>query len=188
MREIKTIGEEILKTMAKEVELTLIKDKMGIVDEMVKIMRANKGVGIAAPQVGVAERIVVIEIGDNERYPNVAKMPLTIMINPQIYIIDGEKEDGYEGCLSVPGIRGLVPRYKRIKVDYINEKGEAQIKELEGFPARVAQHEIDHLNGIVFIERVEDKKSFITDENYSKFILKDNQRHKKEKSTFELSR
>ena len=172
MRGIKTIGEEILKTIAQEVDLTLIKKKRQLIEEMIKIMRANKGVGIAAPQVGAAERIVVLEIGNNERYPDAAKMPLTIMINPQISIIDGEKEDGYEGCLSVPGIRGLVPRYKKIKVEYVNQKGEVQKKELEDFPARVAQHEIDHLKGIVFLERVEDSKSFITDENYFKYILK----------------
>ena len=171
MKEIKTIGEQVLKEIAKEVPIEKIQEKLDLINEMIEIMRCSKGVGIAAPQIGVLEQIVIIEIQENERYPNIEKMPLTIMINPKLNIIDEEKVDGYEGCLSVPGVRGVVPRYKWIQVEYLDEKGQQHTMMLDGFPAKVAQHEVDHLNGIVFLERVEDKRSFITNENYFKYIL-----------------
>ncbi|MDD2212242.1 MAG: peptide deformylase [Clostridia bacterium] len=171
MIELKTIGDEVLKKIAQEVPRHEIQQKDTLINEMISIMRENVGVGIAAPQIGVSERIVVIEIEENKRYPNVEKMPLTVMINPKIKILDSEIEDGYEGCLSVPGIRGIVPRYKKIEVEYLNMNGQEERKVLENFPAKVVQHEVDHLEGMVFLERVIDKKSFITNEDYKKYIL-----------------
>jgi peptide deformylase len=175
MNDLKVIGDEVLKWIAKEVPVDQIEEQAEIINKMIETMRDNIGVGIAAPQIGISDRIVVIEIQENKRYPNAKKMPLTVMINPEITIVDQEKEDGFEGCLSVPGIRAIVPRYKKIKIDYLSQNGEKEMMFLEGFPARVAQHEVDHLNGIVFLEKVIDKKSFITDENYKKYILKEPQ-------------
>jgi peptide deformylase len=171
MIELRTIGDQILKEIAQEVPKNEIQQKDTLINKMISIMRENVGVGIAAPQIGVSERIVVIEIEENERYPNVEKMPLTVMINPKIKILESEIEDGYEGCLSVPGIRGIVPRYKKIEVEYLNVSGQKERKILEKFPAKVVQHEVDHLDGMVFLERVIDKKSFTTNENYKRYVL-----------------
>ena len=169
MREIKHVGEKVLQQKAE-----IVKDidlKQELIQDMIKIMRENKGVGIAAPQVGISERIVVIEINKNERYPDAPSFPLTVMINPEVKYLTNEVEEGHEGCLSVPGIRGIVPRYKRVSVKYLDEFGSPKEDTLEGFPAKVVQHEVDHLEGIVFIERVKDLKTLITNENYFKYIL-----------------
>lgn len=168
MREIKQIGEKILQQKAEIVRD--IGSKKELIKDMIKIMRDNKGIGIAAPQVGVSERVVVIEIDKNERYPDAAPYPFTVMINPEIEYLTDEVEEGYEGCLSVPGIRGIVPRCKYVRVKYLDESGSIKEDILESFPAKVVQHEIDHLEGIVFIERVKDLKTLITNENYFKYI------------------
>jgi len=172
MLEIKTIGEEVLKQKAKRILKKDIIHKRELIRKMTDLMRESNGLGIAAPQVGVSEQIVVIEIGENPNYPNLVKLPLTVMINPEITPIGEEKSDGYEGCLSVPEIRGVVARYKKISVEYTDESGEMHTKEFEDLQARVVQHEVDHLDGIVFIERVHNPKTFITYENYKKYVLK----------------
>ena len=172
MLEIKTIGEDVLKQKAKRILKKDIINKKELIKEMTDLMRESKGLGIAAPQIGVSEKIVVIEIEENPNYPNLIKLPLTVMINPKVTPIGKEKIDGYEGCLSVPEIRGVVARYKKISVEYTDENGERYIKEFEDLQARVVQHEVDHLDGIVFIERVQNPKTFITYENYKKYVLK----------------
>ena len=171
MRTLKTVGDTVLREVAREVLRYEIGARQELINEMVKIMRENNGVGIAAPQIGISERIIVIEIEESERYPDKEKMSLTVMINPQIKILDPATNSEYEGCLSVPGIRGLVPRYNKIEVVYLNLNGQEERKILKDFSARVAQHEGDHLNGITFLERVTDPKSYMTDENYRKYLL-----------------
>ncbi|HBY21346.1 MAG TPA: peptide deformylase [Clostridiales bacterium] len=172
MLEVKTIGEEVLKQKAKRIFKKDIVGKKELIKEMTELMRVSKGIGIAAPQVGVSERVVIIEIEENRNYPDLKKLPLTVMINPKVTPIGKEKVEGYEGCLSVPEIRGVVARYKKILVQYLDENSELHKKEFEDLQARVVQHEVDHLAGIVFIERVQDKKTFITYENYKKYVLR----------------
>ena len=169
MREIKQIGEQILQKKAAVVKD--IDSSQELIQDMINIMRENKGVGIAASQVGVSERIIVIEVNKNERYPDAPSFPLTVMINPVVTNLSEEMEEGYEGCLSVPGIRGIVPRYKEIRVNYIDNYGNNKEDIFEGFPAKVVQHEVDHLEGIVFVERIRDLKTLITTENYFKYVL-----------------
>jgi peptide deformylase len=129
-----------------------------------KVTVANaKGVGIAAPQVGKSLRLFLMCSAPSERYPDAPLLPLTVIINPEILSTSTEQELGWEGCLSVKGKRALVPRYSNINVSYIDETGSEHNKTLDGFLARIFQHELDHLDGITFIERL-DKESDAIDE------------------------
>ena len=127
------------------------------IDDMVETMRKAKGVGIAAPQVHVSKQIIAIEVSpENPRYPKQALIPLTIVVNPTMVEHGEETEDVWEGCLSVPDLRGMVPRWTRVKVQGLDRHGQSVQFEVEGFFARVFQHEIDHLNGKVFLDRLPD--------------------------------
>ena len=123
-------------------------------------MAARGGVGIAAPQIGEFQRVVVFGMEESERYPEAPPVPRTVLINPTIEPLDGEREDGWEGCLSVPGMRGLVPRYRRIRYSGFDASGDAFSREADGFHARVVQHECDHLDGILYPMRVQDLRDF----------------------------
>jgi peptide deformylase len=131
-----------------------------LVQDMRETMIAKQGVGIAAPQIGVNLRVVMFGFDKNERYPDEEPVPFTILVNPWIDVVDETKEEGWEGCLSVPGIRGLVPRYKAIRYGGYDVEGNPLVREASGFHARVVQHECDHLDGILFIMRVENKENF----------------------------
>jgi peptide deformylase len=128
-----------------------------LIDDMVETMRDADGVGIAAPQVHVAKRIIVIEVPPlNSRYPGQPQVPLTIIINPEIASHSSETQEGWEGCLSVPELRGRVPRWSALKLSGLDRDGNRVDIEAEDFFARVIQHEVDHLNGRVFIDRLPD--------------------------------
>lgn len=133
-------------------------------DELVKdlwdTMRAENGAGLAAPQIGVNQRIVVFGFEHNPRYPQAPEIPLTVLINPQITALSDQKEEQWEGCLSVPDMRGLVPRYTHIHYAGFNQKGEAVSREVSGFHARVVQHEVDHLDGILYPQRISNMQFF----------------------------
>jgi len=131
-----------------------------IISDMNDTMIEKGGVGIAAPQIGVNLRIVMFGFEKSERYPDAEPVPLTILINPIIEFLDDEMEDGWEGCLSVPGLRGLVPRYKNIKYRGYDENGNPIERIVSGFHARVVQHECDHLDGILYPQRIKDMTSF----------------------------
>jgi peptide deformylase len=131
-----------------------------LVVDMLDTMRANDGAGLAAIQIGVLLRIVVFEVQDNPRYPEVAPVPLTVLVNPEIELLGDERESGWEGCLSVPGMRGLVPRYTRLRYRGFDELGQPIDRTVDGFHARVVQHECDHLDGILYPQRIEDMTSF----------------------------
>jgi peptide deformylase len=119
-------------------------------------MAARGGVGIAAPQIGVPLRVVVFEVENSERYPEAPPVPRTVLINPEIEFSDDELVDGWEGCLSVPGLRGVVPRYRRIRYRGLGADGRRYEREAEDFHARVVQHECDHLDGILYPQRMRD--------------------------------
>ena len=137
---------------------------------MVETMRDAHGVGIAAPQVHVSKQIIVIEVSpENPRYPNQAAVPLTVLLNPTITEHEESTEEGWEGCLSVPDLRGLVPRWTRVKVSGLDRHGQAVEVDAEGFFARVIQHEVDHLNGKVFLDRLPDLNTLTHLREYEQF-------------------
>jgi peptide deformylase len=122
-------------------------------------MAARGGVGIAAPQIGVPLRIVVFEVERSERYPEAPPVPRTVLINPEFDYPDDEMVDGWEGCLSVPGLRGIVPRYRRIRYSGLDAEGNRLEREAEDFHSRLVQHECDHLDGILYPQRMRDVMS-----------------------------
>jgi len=140
------------------------------IDDMVETMRDALGVGIAAPQVHVSKQIIAIEVSpENPRYPNQTLIPLTIVVNPTMVEHGEETEDVWEGCLSVPDLRGVVPRWTRVKVQGLDRHGQPVQFEAEGFFARVFQHEIDHLYGKVFLDRLPDLHTLTHLREYEKY-------------------
>jgi peptide deformylase len=118
------------------------------------------GAGLAAPQIGIGLRVVIFGVTANPRYPDVEEVPDTVLINPELTPLGDETEEGWEGCLSVPGMRGVVPRWRRLRYSGFDEKGSAFTREVEGFHARVVQHECDHLDGVLYPMRIRDLTRF----------------------------
>ncbi len=143
-------------------------DIQQLIDNLIATAIKNNGVGIAAPQVAASCRLFIVASRPNQRYPNAPKMEPTAMINPKIVNHSQEIVKDWEGCLSVPGVRGLVPRYKSVNVEYTDRNGDLKNQELTDFVARIFQHEYDHLDGIVFTDRVETNEDLITEEEYQK--------------------
>jgi peptide deformylase len=131
-----------------------------LLNDMRDTMADANGAGLAAPQIGVMRRIVIFGCQTNPRYPEAPAIPETVLINPQITPLDDSREDGWEGCLSVPGMRGIVPRYREIRYQGFDQNGDIIKREVSGFHARVVQHECDHLDGILYPQRIEDMRSF----------------------------
>lgn len=131
-----------------------------LLTDMWDTMAAENGAGIAAPQIGVNLRVVIFGYEENPRYPDEDAIPQTVLINPVITAIGDEMEEGWEGCLSVPGMRGLVPRFTHIRYQGVDQFGHPIDREVEGFHARVVQHECDHLDGILYPQRIEDMSYF----------------------------
>lgn len=131
-----------------------------LIADMFDTMAAAGGVGLAAPQIGVGLRVVIFGFERSERYPDAPPVPRTILVNPEITVLDETAEEGWEGCLSVPGLRGVVPRPRRIRYCGFDPSGRPIEREAEGFHARVVQHECDHLDGILFPMRVRDFTRF----------------------------
>ncbi|HSH52381.1 MAG TPA: peptide deformylase [Bacteroidales bacterium] len=166
---IAEMGNPVLRKVAK---------KVGAIDtsilELIKKMKFTVGkvggVGLAAPQVFHSKRIFVVASKPNVRYPNAPLMEPEAIINPAINYMSDEIVKDWEGCLSIPGIRGLVPRAKSIKVEYTNRNGERVKKQFDGFVARIFQHEFDHIEGIMFLERIESTKDLVTEKEYQRII------------------
>ncbi|WP_459720276.1 peptide deformylase [Sideroxyarcus sp. TK5] len=131
-----------------------------LLQDMRDTMRALNGVGLAAPQIGVPLRVVIFGVDRNERYPDAEVVPQTVLINPVLTPLSDEMEEGWEGCLSVPGMRGLVPRYTRLRYQGRDEHGTPIDRTVRGFHARVVQHECDHLDGILYPMRIRDLRAF----------------------------
>jgi len=131
-----------------------------MVADLFETMEAEQGVGLAAPQVGVDLQLVVFGFDANARYPDAPAVPRTILCNPVITPLSNEMEDGWEGCLSIPGLRGLVPRYRSIQYEGMDIDGNRITRQAEGFHARVVQHEIDHLHGLLYPSRIRDFTKF----------------------------
>ncbi|MBV8876796.1 MAG: peptide deformylase [Gammaproteobacteria bacterium] len=155
IRPVLKMGEPLLQRVAEPVT-GFDAQLLELLADMDDTMRALSGAGIAAPQIGVSLRVVIFELADNPRYPHIAPVPYTVLVNPLVTPVTAEQDEGWEGCLSVPGLRGLVPRHRRVRYRGYDQYGAPLDRTVEGFHARVVQHEVDHLDGILFPQRVRD--------------------------------
>jgi len=160
IREVLRMGDPRLLERSREVEGFGTPQLLGLIADMRETMVHLNGAGLAAPQIGVLLRVVVFGVQRNPRYPDAEEVPDTILINPVVEFLGDEMEEGWEGCLSVPGMRGVVPRYRRIAYRGFDENGESIERTAEGFHARVVQHECDHLDGILYPMRMPDLSRF----------------------------
>jgi peptide deformylase len=160
VREILRMGDPRLLRVARPVESFNTPELAALVEDMFDTMRAADGAGLAAPQIGVDRALVIFGFSKNQRYPDAPPVPETVLINPTITPIGAEEEEGWEGCLSVPGLRAVVPRFARIRYSGFDPRGDLIEREAEGFHARVVQHECDHLIGMLYPMRVRDFSRF----------------------------
>ncbi|MBW4627758.1 MAG: peptide deformylase [Brasilonema octagenarum HA4186-MV1] len=165
------LGEPILRQKGSFVENINDEQIQKLIDDLVTTVDQANGVGIAAPQVAQSSRLFIVASRPNPRYPNAPEMEPTAMINPKIIAHSTEIVKGWEGCLCVPGIRGLVPRYQEIEVEYTDRHGKTQKQEFTDFVARIFQHEHDHLDGIIFLDRLESTLDIITEQQYQKQLV-----------------
>jgi len=154
------MGDPVLRRVAAPVAQFDTPELHGLITDMTDTMHACDGAGLAANQIGALQRVVVFGIEHNPRYPDAAPVPFTVLINPVITPLTAVQDEDWEGCLSVPGMRGLVPRYTRIRYHGFDPSGNPIDREVEGFHARVVQHECDHLDGILYPERIGDLRMF----------------------------
>jgi peptide deformylase len=167
------MGHPVLRQVAEPVPPDQITSPQvqQLIDDMIETMYDYDGAGLAAPQVHVSKQIVVLEVSHNRRYPHAPAIPLTVYINPEITPLTEEMDEDWEGCLSVPGLRGRVPRYIKIRLRAYDRHGNRIDLVAEGFHARVIQHECDHLWGKLYIDRVRDTTSLMFMEEYIKYHL-----------------
>lgn len=172
---IREIGDTVLEQVSEEIDVNNINSEvLDIIDDLKATLEFGTGLGIAAPQIGINKRIIVVGAKkENAKYNNAEDIPVTAMINPTWRKLSDETDVQYEGCLSVPSIRGRVERYKNIELTYYTENGEKVVKELKDFFARLVQHECDHLEGIVYLERVTEHGGFATNDNVNKYNLRE---------------
>src|SRR5512138_3697406 len=159
IRPVLRMGHPLLREVAAPVSAFGTSELRTLVQDMDDTMRALNGAGIAAPQVGVSLRVVIFEVAHNPRYPHAEAVPYTVLVNPVLEPIGTEQEDGWEGCLSVPGLRGLVPRYRQLRYRGFDLEGRAIDRTVRNFHARVVQHEVDHLDGILYPMRITDLRN-----------------------------
>ncbi len=155
-RRVLKMGDPLLYRKAVPVENFNTPELDSLIADMFDTMAEQNGAGLATPQIGVSQRVVVFGVESNPRYPDVESVPTTVLINPVLEPIGEEMEDGWEGCLSVPGLRGLVSRYKNLRYTGFDQQGKPIDRTVSGFHARVVQHEVDHLDGILFPMRLRD--------------------------------
>ena len=168
--EIAQLGNPILRQQAQLVDNLSDQHLQQLIDELITTVVEENGVGIAAPQVSQSYRLFIVASRPNLRYPHAPVMEPTAMLNPRIIAHSQEMVKDWEGCLSIPGIRGLVPRYRSVEVEYTGRDGQLQQQKLTDFVARIFQHEYDHLDGIVFLDRVESTQEMITEQEYLKRV------------------
>lgn len=159
IRRVLRMGEPLLRQVAAPVT-RFDAELAALLADMDDTMRSLNGAGLAAPQIGVSLRVVIFELKDNPRYPHLAPVPYTVLVNPELTPLGDEQDEGWEGCLSVPGMRGLVPRHRRLRYRGCDASGARIDRTVEGFHARVVQHEVDHLDGILYPQRVRDLRNF----------------------------
>ncbi len=162
------LGQPVLRQRAQVVPEKAIRQLFPFIDAMVATMKKAQGVGIAANQVGIGLRMFIVAPAPNRRYPIAPRLPTVAMINPRLLAHSKETIHDWEGCLSVPGIRGIVPRYKWVEIAYTARDGRRVRQRLTNFIARIFQHEFDHINGRVFLDRVKDTRTLMTDFEYAR--------------------
>ncbi|MBS1217225.1 MAG: peptide deformylase [Proteobacteria bacterium] len=160
IRPVLRMGDERLLRVSRPVAHFDTPELHALIADMEDTMQAMNGAGLAAPQIGAGLRVVMFGIVANARYPDAEPVPQTVLINPIITPLDAEIEDGWEGCLSVPGMRGLVPRHRRLRYRGFDAYGKEIDRTVHGFHARVVQHECDHLDGILYPMRIRDMRNF----------------------------
>jgi len=154
------MGHPVLRERAKPVEKLATPELRALVQDMKDTMAAKNGAGLAAPQIGVGSRVVIFGVSRNPRYPDAEEVPFTVLVNPKLVMLTRDVEQDWEGCLSVPGMRGVVPRYTKLRYSGFDEEGNPIERVAEGFHARVVQHECDHLDGILYPQRMTDMSQF----------------------------
>jgi peptide deformylase len=160
IRPVLRMGDPRLLERAQPVTAFDTPDLHALIADMRETMAARDGAGLAAPQIGVGLRVVIFGVHANPRYPDAEEVPDTVLINPVLEAVDDEMVEGWEGCLSVPGMRGLVPRYRRLRYRGFDERGAILERTVADFHARVVQHEVDHLDGILYPRRIRDLTKF----------------------------
>ena len=160
VREILRMGDPRLLPQAEPVSAVDTPELHALIADMFDTMHAANGAGLAAPQIGVNLQLVIFGFSNNARYPDAPSVPETVLLNPVITPLSDEMEEGWEGCLSVPGLRGVVPRYTRLRYQGVDPYGQIIDREVDGFHARVVQHECDHLIGVLYPMRVKDFSRF----------------------------
>ena len=172
VRQIRTVGDPVLRTPARELSPEELRsaDVQQLIDDMIDTMREANGAGLAANQVGELVRVAVVEVRPgNPRYPYKPPIPLTVIVNPTIEPVDDETVAINEGCLSVPDLRGTLPRFVTVRVRYLDREGAEHDEVKRGLTAGTFQHEVDHLDGILFLDRVTDPTTFTTWEQFERF-------------------
>lgn len=172
VRSVLTIGNPLLRRVARD----LAPGEFGtpalrhLIEDMIETMHHEEGIGLAAPQIGESLQAAVIEIDvDSSRYPGMDPFSLAVFLNPRVTVLDDELQGFWEGCLSVPNLRGFVERPRRIRVDYFDFDGRPHAIEAEGFLATVFQHELDHLQGVLYLDRVRDTRKLATIDDYLRY-------------------
>jgi peptide deformylase len=160
IREILKMGDPRLLRVAEPVRQFGTPEMDALIADMFETMHAANGAGLAAPQIGVNLQLVIYGFRENQRYPEAPPVPETVLINPVLTPLSDEMDEQFEGCLSVPGLRGVVPRYTRLRYEGFDQFGQPILRDAEGFHARVVQHEVDHLLGILYPMRITDFSQF----------------------------
>ena len=160
IRDVLKMGDPRLLAQARPVEDFASPELTQLIVDMHDTMRALNGAGLAAPQIGVGLQVVIFEVSANPRYPDAESVPFTVLVNPVLTPLSDEIEEGWEGCLSVPGMRGLVPRHTSLRYQGFDAGGQPIDRSVGGFHARVVQHEVDHLRGILYPMRIRDLRHF----------------------------
>lgn len=175
VREVIRMGHPTLLKVAEPITDFASDELRLLVEDLFDTMAALDGAGLAAPQVNVSKRVVVFSVENNPRYPDAEVVPTTVLINPVITPLDDERNDGWEGCLSVPGLRGKVPRFTHIRYTGFDQFGNPIDRTVSGFHARVVQHECDHLDGILYPQRMTDLRQLGFNEEIAAVIKQEKQ-------------
>ncbi|MBW4439992.1 MAG: peptide deformylase [Plectolyngbya sp. WJT66-NPBG17] len=165
------LGDPILREKARSIAHIQDDRVQTLIDNLLATVQKANGVGIAAPQVAESYQLMIVASRPNLRYPNAPTMEPMPIINPRILAHSDETIKGWEGCLSIPGIRGNVPRYQVIEIEFLDRFGKPQKMEMTDFVARIFQHEFDHFNGIMFLDRVESNHDLVTEKEYHRMIV-----------------
>lgn len=169
--EITQLGNAVLRQQAQIVTDSNSLHTTEMIEQMLAVLSDSQGVGLAAPQIGHSVCVIIVGSKPTSRYPNAPVMEPVVMINPSFQSLSDAQEKDWEGCLSIPGIRALVPRYTKIKVNFTDANGEQKNLELNGFVARIFQHEYDHLQGMVYLDRVENNRDIIAESEFLKLLV-----------------